>query len=108
MPDLASPDAKQVERHHFNCLHFAARNSFQNFNILTFLILNPSTFYSSTSTHSFDILIHVIAYQGISEAPGGIFTRDFLHRCRYIAVAQIWTFRERKLGKSLEAYRLVK
>ena len=38
------------------------------FNSLTFSNLNSRTGYPSTSTYSFDILIHVVAYNGLSEA----------------------------------------
>ena len=52
----------------------------------------------STSTHSFDIWTWIVAHHDLSEAPKLIFTRDTLRRCRYVAVAQIWTYGEGKFG----------
>ena len=94
----ASPVAKQVERHHFLCLLFAARNS-PSFRIFDFSILDPPTGHPSTSTHPFIIRTFIVAHHTRSKAPRHVFTRDFLRRRRYIAAARIWTFRERKLGK---------
>ncbi len=73
-------------------LAFRWTKSFQIlFEIFDYSIQDPMTCYPSRSTHSFDIQTHFVAYHGISEAPEGVFTRDFLRRCRYIAVAQIQT-----------------
>ena len=47
--------------------------------------------YPSTTAHAFDILRPVVAHYGESDAPTRLFTSDFLHRCRYTAVARIWT-----------------
>ena len=68
----ASHVAKQGERHHFCCLQIAARNAhilFDSFNFFDFSILNPIRRYASTTTHFFDILIHVVAYHSRSKAP---------------------------------------
>ncbi len=81
------------------CLYFAARNAHILFDISTFSILDLTASYRSTSTHSFDIQTHIVAQYGLSDAPERVFTRHFIHHCRYIAVARIWTFGERKLGK---------
>ena len=60
-----SPVAKQVERHHFHCLPFAAR--FSTFS--TFSILNPMASYLSTTAKSFDIQIPVATQHHLSEPP---------------------------------------
>ena len=95
-----SPDAKQVERHHFLLANRCAIITFF-FDFFDFSILNPRAGHPSTTARSFDILIPIVAHHGLSNAPERVFTRDLLYRCRYIAVAQIWTFGERKLGKKL-------
>ena len=89
-------DAKQVERNHFYCLQFAARFSL-SFDISTFSILNPVAGDPSTTAHSYGILIPVVAELGPFDPPEPLFTSDTLYRCRYIAVAQVWTCGEKKL-----------
>ncbi len=66
----ASPDAKQVERHHFYS-HLAARrsHSFRNFR---FFQLFDSELHGRPSVNidaSFDIQIHIVAHHGRYEAP---------------------------------------
>ena len=51
----ASPDAKQVERHHFFLACRSLRDNHILFRIFDFSILNPRTSYLPTSTHSFNI-----------------------------------------------------
>ena len=65
----ASPDAKQVERHHFFWLAYrcAIITFFSKFS--TFSILDPPTGHPSTSTHSFNIQTHVVAHHSRSKSP---------------------------------------
>ena len=65
-----------------------------------FSILDPMGPQPSTTTHIHLILIPIVAHYGPSEPPRALFTSGFLHRCRPIAVAQFWTYGEKKLGKA--------
>ncbi len=56
--------------------------------------------YPATTAHYYDIRVPVAAQYGLSEPLMLVFTSDFLRRYRYIAVAQIWTCGEKKLGKA--------
>ncbi len=56
--------------------------------------------YPSTA-HSFDIRIPVAAHYGLFESPKLVFTSDFLHGCRYVAVARNSTCGEKKLGNRI-------
>ena len=97
----SSQIAKQVERHHFFLLAFRCAKPtcfFDFFDSFDFSILNHMASYPSTSAHSFDILIPIVAQHDRSEAPRHVFTSGFLCRCPYIAVAPFWTYGEQILG----------
>ena len=64
--------------------------------------------YPSTTAHSFDIPIPVAAQYRPSNAPEYLFTSDSLHHCRYIAVAQVRTCGEGKVGKAWQLAELAK
>ena len=94
MPDLASPDAKAQERHHFyrlQSLLVSLRETHIPSKISTFFDSKSFGTPPPTTTHIHLILIPVVAYYGPSDAPEHLFTSGFLHRCRLIAVARNWT-----------------
>ena len=77
-----SPYAKPVGRHHFVLAKRCAQNSSKFCDILTFSILNPMARYPSTTAHSFDILIPVVAHHGPSDVLELLFT-SILCGCCY-------------------------
>ena len=107
MPDLASPDAKQVERHHF-CLQYRCAIRCANLiKFSTLSILNPMGPQPSTLSYSNNILMLVGAYYGPSDAPKHLFTSGIQHRCRLIAVAENWTYGgEKGLASAATALKL--
>ena len=95
-----STDAKQVERHHFLCLPFAARKSHASstFSTFRFLILNHMASNRSMLPHSYEIKTPVVARYGPPKPPEHLFTSGFLHRCSYVAVARYSIYGEKMLG----------
>ena len=69
-----------MERHHFSCLLFAARDShaFQIFRLFRlFSILNPMVSYPSTTARFFNILTPVVANYDPFDPPMLVFISDF-------------------------------
>ena len=75
-----------------------AHDSLHSFQLFNISILNHMASYPSKSAHSFDMRASIVAHHGLSDPMELFITSDFLHRCRYIAVAHIWTCGEKKLG----------
>ena len=94
----ASPDAKQVERHHFFWL--ADRCA-----IITFLLTFRFFDSGSPGRPSINInssFFHPDFYRRSTwpiRYTGAWIHKAFIRRRRYIAVARIWTHREGKLGR---------
>ena len=68
-------------------------------NTSTLPILNRTAGYTSTTAHFPDILAPIVAHYGPSEPRRPIFTSDFVHRCRYSAVAQFGPAEKGSLAK---------
>ena len=78
----------------WNATIFIAYNPLRGaYNLFETFRLRIPWCYPSTTAHSFDILVPVVAHYRPSNAPEHLSTSDSLRRCHYIAVVQVSSLR---------------
>ena len=98
MPNRAQSGCQDGGTPPFLLLARRCAQSSDSFRFAIFSIQNPAGRPPLILSYSYCILIYIVAYHGLSKTLEGVFIRDFLRRCRYIAVAQIQIYGEGKLG----------